>query len=89
MDEGMIGEIRLFAGDWAPLKWLFCDGQQLAIEKYRGLYSVVGDQYGRSDNMFHLPKLAPLNETATGRDGDTLFKVRYVICYEGNYPAPN
>lgn len=87
MDEGMIGEIRLFAGNWAPQGWLFCDGQQLSISSYRGLYSIVGDQYGGSDGTFHLPKLAPLNEVATGRDGDKLFKVRYVICHEGQYPS--
>lgn len=89
MDDGMIGEIRLFGGGWAPRGWLFCDGGQLPTSTYAGLYSVVGNQYGGSGGVFHLPNLAPLNETATGSrwGGDKVCELRYVICYEGAYPA--
>jgi microcystin-dependent protein len=56
--EGVIGEIRLFAGNFEPLYWKFCAGQRLAISQYQALYSVLGDSYG-SDNRtyFNLPDL--------------------------------
>ena len=83
MDYGMIGEIRLFVGKWAPIGWLFCEGQQIPQRQYSALWSVIAYQYGGSGEIFHLPNLAPLKETASGRQGDIVSTVRYVICHEG------
>jgi uncharacterized protein YbdZ (MbtH family)/microcystin-dependent protein len=56
--EPMIGEIRMFAGDFAPTGWAMCDGQQLPIANYTALYSVIGLQYGGDgQTWFALPDL--------------------------------
>jgi len=44
--EGVIGEIRLFAGDFAPRNWSFCQGQLLAIQTNQALFSILGTAYG-------------------------------------------
>lgn len=44
--EGTIGEIRLFAGNFAPRSWAFCDGQLLAISSNTALFSIIGTIYG-------------------------------------------
>ncbi|MEO5328952.1 MAG: tail fiber protein [Magnetococcus sp. THC-1_WYH] len=41
-----IGEIRLFAGTYAPEDWLLCNGALLAINDYQMLFSVIGATYG-------------------------------------------
>jgi microcystin-dependent protein len=44
--EGYIGEIRMFAGMFAPGGWEFCRGQILQIEQNETLFSVIGVSYG-------------------------------------------
>jgi len=44
--EGTIGEIRLFAGNFAPRTWAFCQGQLLAISSNTALFSIIGCTYG-------------------------------------------
>lgn len=46
MGTPFIGEIRMFAGDYAPDGWHFCDGSQLAISDYETLFSLIGTTYG-------------------------------------------
>lgn len=41
-----IGEIRLFAGAYAPEGWLLCEGQELPGADFPGLVSVIGNSYG-------------------------------------------
>ena len=56
--EGMIGEIRLFAGNFAPRNWSFCDGQLLQISSNQSLFSILGTTYGGDGRRtFALPKL--------------------------------
>ena len=56
--EPMIGEIRMFAGNYAPRGWAFCDGQLLNIADYPALYSLLGTVYGGDGrNNFALPDL--------------------------------
>ncbi len=56
--EGMIGEIRLFAGNFAPRSWALCDGQVLAISSHTALFSILGTTYGGDGrNSFALPDL--------------------------------
>jgi microcystin-dependent protein len=56
--DPFIGEIRQFAGDFAPLGWAFCNGQELPIKDNEGLYNLIGTQYG-GDGVtdFGLPDL--------------------------------
>lgn len=44
--EGTIGEIRLFAGNFAPRNWAFCNGQLLSIAQNTALFSILGITYG-------------------------------------------
>lgn len=58
MEEGMLGEIRMFAGNFAPLNWEFCYGQTLQITGNEALYSLLGTAYGgNGTTTFGLPDL--------------------------------
>lgn len=51
-----VGEILLFAGNFAPVGWAFCDGQILAISDYDVLFSILGTTYGGNGTTnFALP----------------------------------
>ncbi|MEJ2055777.1 MAG: tail fiber protein [Calditrichaceae bacterium] len=56
--EGYIGEIRMFAGNFAPRDWALCDGQILSISQNSALYSIIGTTYGgNGTTSFALPDL--------------------------------
>ena len=44
--DGTIGEIRLFAGDYAPVHWEFCHGQLFPVNANQPLFSILGTTYG-------------------------------------------
>ncbi len=46
MSEPFIAEIRIFAGNFAPRGWAFCDGQLLPISNNTALFSLIGTIYG-------------------------------------------
>ena len=53
-----LGEIRMFAGDFEPLGWFFCDGRLLNISEYFDLFSVIGTTYGGDGTeTFAIPDL--------------------------------
>lgn len=54
--EGTIGEIRFFAGNFAPKNWALCQGQLLAITQNTALFSILGTTYGgNGQTTFALP----------------------------------
>lgn len=54
----MIGEIRMFAGNFAPRGWAFCQGQILSIAQNTALFSILGTTYGgNGQTTFALPDL--------------------------------
>jgi len=56
--DPFIGQIRIFAGNYAPSGWFFCDGSLLSIAEYDVLYSLLGTTYGGDGvNTFGLPDL--------------------------------
>jgi microcystin-dependent protein len=58
MSEPFIAEIRIFAGNFAPRGWAFCNGQLLPIAQYTTLFSLVGTTYGGDGRTtFGLPNL--------------------------------
>ncbi len=58
MSEPFVGEIRMFAGDFAPRGWAFCDGQLLAVSQNDALFSLLGTVYGGDGRTtFGLPDL--------------------------------
>lgn len=62
--EGVIGEIRLWASNFAPRWWSFCDGRLIAVYQNTALFSILGTTYGGDGRTtFALPDLrgrAPL-----------------------------
>ncbi|GAB3438825.1 phage tail protein [Insolitispirillum peregrinum] len=69
--DSYIGQIRLFAGNYAPQDWALCNGASLAIKAYPALYSLIGVTYGGDGvTKFQLPNLqlvlpVGINTTAT------------------------
>ena len=67
MSQPYIGEIRMFAGNFAPLNWMLCQGQVLPISQYDTLYNLIGTTYGgNGQTTFALPNLQgrlPLHQT--------------------------
>ena len=65
-EQPFVGEIAIFAGNFAPSGWAFCDGQLLAIAEYDTLFSLIGTTYGGDgESTFALPDLrgrAPLGQ---------------------------
>ena len=58
MSEPFLGEIRMFAGNFAPRGWAFCDGQLLAVANNDALFSLLGTLYGGDGRTtFGLPDL--------------------------------
>lgn len=58
MSESYIGEIRMFAGNYAPIGWALCDGSMLSIAGNEALYSLLGTTYGgNGQTNFNLPDL--------------------------------
>lgn len=56
--EGYLADIRLFAGNFAPSGWSFCDGKTLSIAEYDALYALIGTTYGGDGvTAFKLPDL--------------------------------
>jgi microcystin-dependent protein len=56
--QGFIGEVRLFAGNFAPRGWAFCDGNVLPISSNTSLYSILGTTYGGDGrSTFALPDM--------------------------------
>jgi microcystin-dependent protein len=74
MPEPYIGEIRMFAGNFAPNGWMFCEGQTLPISENDALFTLIGTTYGGDgQETFNLPNLAsrvPIH-MGTGPDGTT------------------
>lgn len=57
-EEPLMGEIQMFAGNFAPRNWAFCNGQLLAINQNQALFSLLGTTYGGNGiNTFALPNL--------------------------------
>ena len=58
MSEAFIGEIRMFAGNFAPQGWALCDGQLLQVNQNDALFSLLGTTYGGDGRTtFGLPDL--------------------------------
>ncbi len=80
LNKPFIGEVRLFAGNFAPRDWAFCEGQILSINDNQVLFSILGTVYdGNGRTTFGLPDLRD------HQPGD----VQYIIALQGIYPSRN
>lgn len=58
MAQPFVGEIRMFAGNFAPAGWAFCNGQQVPISENEALFQLIGTTYGGDgEENFNLPNL--------------------------------
>lgn len=65
--EGTIGEIRMFAGTFAPRTWAFCNSQLLSIASNTALFSILGTTYGgNGQTNFALPDFQGRMPVGTG-----------------------
>jgi microcystin-dependent protein len=96
--EPYIGEIRLFAGTFAPKGWLLCDGTYYDINRYQNLYSIITEIYGGDGHSkFAVPDLrgrAPIqwgkgDDLATGYEIGKKAGAQTVNLSVGQLPAHN
>ena len=58
MAQPYVGEIRIFAGNFAPAGWMFCEGQLLPISEFETLFNLIGTTYGGDgQSTFALPDM--------------------------------
>ena len=65
---GIVGEVRLYAGEQCPEGWLWCDGLAYKHNEKPALYSTVGHRFGGEGELFCVPSIEPIGG------------VRYIIC---------
>lgn len=71
--EGYLGEIRLFAGNFPPIEWEYCNGQILAARDYQALYSLIGCEFGGDcRDTFALPDLRGRKAIHPSMDGKSV-----------------
>ncbi len=81
--EPMLGEVKLFAGNFAPRNWALAQGQLLNIRQNSALYSILGNTYGGDGRTtFALPDLRKQVLHTNGF-------MNYIICIIGQYPSRN
>jgi microcystin-dependent protein len=71
-----VGEIRIFAGNFAPAGWQFCDGSLLPISEQETLFNLIGTTYGGDgQNTFAVPDLRGRLPMHTGTNAGTAFTI--------------
>ncbi len=56
--DPLLGEIKMFAGDFAPRGWALCNGQSMSVDQFSALFSILGTYYGGDGyQTFNLPDL--------------------------------
>lgn len=76
MPQPFIGEIKMFAGNFAPAGWQFCDGSLLAISENDALFNLIGTTYGGDgQNTFAVPDLRGRLPLHMGTNAGTAFTI--------------
>jgi microcystin-dependent protein len=76
MSQPYVGEIRMFAGSFAPAGWATCDGQLMAIADNDTLFTLIGTTYGGDgQSTFGLPNLAARVPIHLGNNGTSTYTV--------------
>ena len=73
----MVGEVRLFAGSFAPVDWTFTYGQLFAVSQWPDLFSVLGYRYGGGKTTFALPDTQDIDPAG----------MHHIICINGAMPS--
>src|SRR5881275_2154708 len=76
MAQPYVGEIRMFAGNFAPAGWMFCDGTQLPISQNETLFVLIGTTYGGDgQTTFNLPDLRGRIPVHQGSNSGRTFQI--------------
>jgi microcystin-dependent protein len=76
MGQPYVGEIRIFAGNFAPVGWMFCEGQSLAISENDVLFNLIGTTYGGDGQQtFNLPDLRGRLPLHMGTQAGTTYQI--------------
>lgn len=68
MADPFIGEVRIFAFDFAPSGWALCDGRELTVAQNNTLFTIIGTAYGAaSAGNFKLPNIIDRVVIGTGQ----------------------
>lgn len=68
MSDPFLGEIKMWAFNWAPKGWLLCNGAELPVKQNEALFSLLGDQFGGDrKTKFNLPDLRGRTPVGAGR----------------------
>ena len=93
MTDDIVGTIKIFAGNYAPVGYMFCEGQSLSIAGNQKLYSILGPTYGGdswSQTYFQLPDLRTStyskNELPSVTNNTPTVAMKYIICVDGISP---
>lgn len=95
MADPFIGEIRMFAGSYAPQGWLLCDGTTYPVQAYEPLFSLIGGQFGGNGaTTFAVPNLCGNAVVGSGqgpglsnRTLAAIGGVEHVTLTEANFPT--
>ncbi|PYS68892.1 MAG: phage tail protein [Acidobacteria bacterium] len=76
MAQPYVGEIRMFAGNFPPAGWMFCDGNPLPISENETLFQLIGTTYGGDgESTFNLPNLQSRIPVHMGSFGGQTFQL--------------
>lgn len=76
-EDSLVGSIGQFAGFYAPVNWLECNGQEIEIHRYPPLYALLGTMYGGDGvKTFKLPNM-PVESGMP----------KFYICVNGVFPT--
>jgi microcystin-dependent protein len=86
-DQSFIASIDKVAGNFAPRGWMFCEGQELPINRYQALFSLIGTTYGGNGTVtFKLPDMRPVDKDGKKQRWWELGQPSKCICVEGLFP---
>lgn len=72
MTEPFLGEIQVFAFNFAPVGWAFCNGATLAVQQNTALFSLIGITYGgNGSTTFQLPNFVTRSACEQGQGPNT------------------
>ena len=76
MPEPYVGEIRMFAGSFPPVGWMFCSGQLMPISENEVLFNIIGTTYGGDgQETFALPNLQSRVPMHQGTNAGQTFQI--------------
>ena len=91
MTDDILGTVRIFAGNYAPVGYMLCEGQSLSIAGNQKLYSILGPTFGGDGKTtFQLPDLRTStyskNELPSVTNNTPTVAMKYIICVDGISP---